>query len=70
MNITINGEIKSLDVLAPSSHLLKTVKLLGYNPKLIVVEFNGKILPPNKWSTQIVKEGDRLEIVTIVGGGS
>jgi len=37
---------------------------------LVVVEFNGLILTPDRWAEQQVKDGDSLEIVTIVGGGS
>ncbi|MFM8674105.1 MAG: sulfur carrier protein ThiS, partial [Vulcanococcus sp.] len=37
---------------------------------LVVVEFNGSILPRQRWSDQPVREADGLEVVTIVGGGS
>jgi len=46
------------------------VEALGHHPKLVVVEFNGLILTPDRWAEQHVKDGDSLEIVTIVGGGS
>ncbi len=70
MKITINGIQKSLDSDQSSLTLLELVEQLGYHPKLIVVEFNGVILTPIKWSQQEIKHGDSLEIVTIVGGGS
>ncbi|MEY4298718.1 MAG: sulfur carrier protein ThiS, partial [Cyanobacteriota bacterium] len=37
---------------------------------LVVVEFNGTILPRARWADQAVREADALEVVTIVGGGS
>jgi sulfur carrier protein len=43
---------------------------LGYQPRLVVVEFNGTILPRQAWPQQSVGESDVLEVVTIVGGGS
>ena len=43
---------------------------LGYKPRLVVVEFNGTILPRQLWPAQPVVESDVLEVVTIVGGGS
>ena len=43
---------------------------LGYQPRLVVVEFNGEILPRERWAAQAVGESDVLEVVTIVGGGS
>ena len=70
MKLTINGEKKSIEQTKRLLTLEKLIGLLGHNPSLIVVEFNGTILPPNQWPTQQVKDGDSLEIVTIVGGGS
>jgi sulfur carrier protein len=43
---------------------------LGYQPRLVVVEYNGSILPRQAWPTQAVLESDTVEVVTIVGGGS
>jgi len=42
---------------------------LGLNPKLLAVEYNGEILHRQFWDETILQNGDRLEIVTIVGGG-
>lgn len=42
---------------------------LNLNPRLIAIEYNGEILHRQFWDEQAVVEGDRLEIVTIVGGG-
>ncbi len=70
MKLTINGEIKVLESTPSPPTLLSIVRRLGYNPQLVVVEFNGLILPRTKWEHQLVKDLDSLEIVTIVGGGS
>jgi sulfur carrier protein len=42
---------------------------LGMNPRLVAVEYNGEILHRQFWDDTVIQEGDRLEIVTIVGGG-
>ena len=68
MKITVNGEKRILNI--NSLNLYDLIEQLKYHPKLIVVEYNGKILPPNKWRDQQVKDEDTLEIVTIVGGGA
>ena len=70
MKLTINGEIKSIEVKESSLSLEDLIGLLGLNPRLIVVELNGTILTPDTWILQGVHDGDSLEIVTIVGGGS
>jgi sulfur carrier protein len=50
--------------------LLQVLEWRGHHPRLVVVEFNGEILPRSGWADQPVAEGDGLEVVTIVGGGS
>ncbi len=70
MKITVNGKITTLDPDPRPPTLENVLKLLGHNPLLIVVEFNGVILQPKHWKLQKVKDEDCLEIVTIVGGGS
>jgi sulfur carrier protein len=42
---------------------------LGMNPRLVAVEYNGEILHRQFWDTTQLQAGDRLEVVTIVGGG-
>jgi sulfur carrier protein len=42
---------------------------LGLNPRLVAVEYNGEILHRQFWDNTTMQDGDRLEIVTIVGGG-
>ncbi|MFZ9463642.1 MAG: sulfur carrier protein ThiS, partial [Vulcanococcus sp.] len=50
--------------------LQQLLEHLGYRPQLVVVEYNGAILPRQCWPEQLVREADGLEVVTIVGGGS
>ena len=68
MRLIVNGELKELAPEPPT--LSNLINLLDYHPKLIVVEYNGCILPPSHWNTQQIKDEDSIEIVTIVGGGS
>ena len=70
MKITINGEIKAIEPSQKTLTLAKLIEQLGHHPRLIVVEFNGTILSPQIWGEQKIQDGDSLEIVTIVGGGS
>ena len=70
MNLTINGEIKSIESSQGWLSLSNLIEQLGHHPLLIVVELNGTILLPGNWDQQKIQDGDSLEIVTIVGGGS
>lgn len=65
--VRINGEACQVPAGLTLEALLRHA---GYEPRLVVVEFNGEILPRSRWSEQAVQAGDALEIVTIVGGGS
>ena len=66
LSLTVNGESKTCSPNVPLPDFLQT---LGMNPRLVAVEYNGEILHRQFWDTTEMKEGDRLEIVTIVGGG-
>ena len=70
MKLTINGELKTIKADQSSLSLSDLIKQLGHHPRLIVVELNGTILPPVNWDNAQIYDGDSLEIVTIVGGGS
>ena len=63
----LNGEARHC---AAGLTLPEVLEAWGYRPQLVVVEFNGEILPRSSWGNQAVVESDSLEVVTIVGGGS
>ena len=69
MKFLINGEIKIINFQESHPSLELLIAALGLNPKVIVVEFNGVILKQQRWKNQQVSDEDRLEIVTVVGGG-
>ncbi len=66
MNLTINGEaeVRSAETLAA------LVEQLGMKPDRVAIELNRAIVPRNEWSQTPLHDGDRLEIVHFVGGGS
>ena len=41
----------------------------GYNRSLLVVEYNQFICNKTEWDKIFIQENDKIEIVTIVGGG-
>ncbi|NJL67135.1 MAG: thiamine biosynthesis protein ThiS [Richelia sp. CSU_2_1] len=66
ITLQVNGENRSCPAHTKLPELLEQLAL---NPRLIAVEYNGEILHKQFWETTQMQEGDRLEIVTIVGGG-
>ena len=69
MKIKVNGKEKNIELENEKPLLSRALELLGYKPNTIVVEVNDLIINSKKWENEILKEGDRLEIVSIVGGG-
>ena len=69
MKIKVNGEEKFINNLDRESSLLETLNQLGYIDKNIIVELNNVIVNNQYWHKNNVQDGDKLEIVSIVGGG-
>ena len=68
MKIRVNGEEKFIQS-NKSISLNETIQLLGYSSNTVVVEVNELIINSEEWEDKYVKNGDKLEIVSIVGGG-
>ncbi|MEM9161700.1 MAG: sulfur carrier protein ThiS [Cyanobacteria bacterium P01_F01_bin.4] len=66
IKLQVNGETKTC---APQTTLPQLLTQLGLNPRLVAVEYNGEILHRQFWDSTQMQPDDRLEIVTIVGGG-
>jgi thiamine biosynthesis protein ThiS len=67
MKLIINGEEKSVDKVSSVSDLLRE---LGLKADRVAVELNREIAARGSWDSTQLKDGDRLEIVQFVGGGS
>ena len=66
ITLQVNGESHTC---GSKLRLPELLEQLGLNPRLIAVEYNGEILHRQFWADTRMKANDRLEIVTIVGGG-
>jgi len=66
MQITINGESRSVVDGLSVALLLEELKLAARN---VAVEVNLELVPRAQHATYLLKEGDRLEVVSLVGGG-
>jgi thiazole synthase len=67
LEITLNGETRTLDAPASVKGLLTS---LGLDPAKIAVERNLEIVPRSTYDQVQVANGDRLEIVHFIGGGN
>ena len=69
MKIKVNGEERKIELEKENVLLSTALNSMGYKPNTIVVELNNLIINSIKWEKVKLKEGDNLEIVSIVGGG-
>ena len=69
MKIKVNGDEKDLEINREHALLSETLVKMGYKPNKVVVELNNLIVNSKKWKEVRLKDGDNLEIVSIVGGG-
>ena len=68
MKIKVNGEERLIES-NKSMSLNETIRFLGYTSNTVVVEVNKLIINSAEWDDKYIKNGDKLEIVSIVGGG-
>ena len=67
MLLQLNGEPREFpDGLTVAS----LVASLGMKPDRVAVELNREIVARANWAATVLKDGDKLEVVHFVGGGS
>ena len=49
--------------------LFDLLNYFNYKESLLVIEYNNKICNQKNWKKIFIKNNDKIEIVTIVGGG-
>jgi thiamine biosynthesis protein ThiS len=67
LRVYVNGEPRELS--APLS-LAELITQLDLPAARIAVELNRVVVRRNEWSTTVIQDNDRIEIVHFVGGGS
>lgn len=66
VGITVNGERRAV---AAGASALDVVTELGFAGRPVAVEVNEQVVPRRELAARTLAAGDRIEIVTLVGGG-
>lgn len=66
VNIFVNGEPREVVTGSTIAQLLEALRL---DPRSLAVELNLDVIPRGRHAECLLHDGDRLEIVTLVGGG-
>jgi len=65
-NFLLNGQRYSTNY---NLTLLELIQYFNYNTSLLVLEYNSLICNKKNWNSIFITNNDKIEIVTIVGGG-
>ena len=63
--VKVNGEEKEIAGRTVADFLKETT----YDLKFIAVEINETIVPKAEYDSKVIEDGDKIEIVSFVGGG-
>jgi thiazole synthase len=67
LRLTVNGEPRSAD---PGTTVAALLTAMGIDPTRVAVERNRDVVPRATWAQAGLADGDRIEIVAFIGGGS
>jgi thiamine biosynthesis protein ThiS len=67
LRIIVNGQDREV---ADGAAVADLISLLDLKPERVAVELNRKILKRVEWAQADLSDGDTIEIVHFVGGGS
>ena len=62
----LNGEEYCIN---KTINLFELINYFNYNSSLLVIEYNNFICSKKEWDKIFIQNNDKIEIVTIVGGG-
>lgn len=65
MQIMVNGKQEHSDARSIEQMVLQK----GLKPDALVVEYNCVVIPQDQWGRIELKEGDKVELLSFVGGG-
>lgn len=66
MNVIVNGEPQAIE---PGTTVAGLLARLNLQPRLVAVERNEELIPRGRHAECVLEADDRVEIVTLVGGG-
>ena len=70
MRLLINGDSRLIPGMTKFGALDQVLSALSIRKELVAVALNDIIVPRARWDKTMVSDGDRVEVVHFVGGGS
>ncbi len=66
IEINLNGQKR---IVEEGTTVLELIEGLKLSPKAVIIEYNCKVIKTDEASHLSVADGDKLELIQIVGGG-
>jgi thiamine biosynthesis protein ThiS len=66
IRVRLNGEERTFE---DGTTVARLLEALGRSPRWAAVELNRQVLPRAAYETAVLRDGDALEVVQLVGGG-
>ncbi len=66
MRVVVNGQEREV---ASGSTVAGLVQEFRFKPEHIAIEINCELVPRKTYADTVLRDGDQVEIVTLVGGG-
>ncbi|GAB1689329.1 sulfur carrier protein ThiS [Krasilnikovia sp. M28-CT-15] len=66
MRLTVNGSSRAVDDAVTVAGL---VAVLTEAQRGVAVAVNGEVVPRSRWSASVLRDGDRVEVLTAAQGG-
>ena len=66
MKVEVNGSEREVE---SGTSVLALVRALGLVPEQVAVERNRRLVRRDQFDSTALEAGDRIEVVTLVGGG-
>ena len=66
MAVTVNGKPREIDAEVDLAGFLQSLEI---DPRTVAVALNGEVVPRDQHANVMLREGDSVEIVRMVGGG-
>ena len=70
LRLRVNGQERELVPQASGATVLDLLASLDQHPKTVAVELNRELVPRARFGETALRDGDRIEIVRFVQGGS
>jgi sulfur carrier protein len=69
MRLVVNGKPREIDA-CDEIVITAFLERLEINPRLVAVAVNGDVIRRDLYDDTVIREGDELEVVRMVGGGA